>query len=755
MDSQSNRRQHVGLGLLLSTLGLCGMAVAQEPITKLPSGGFAKANELSIEAAWPVAQVVAPGEALRINAKVRNDGFAAAQDVVARMCLSSGNCITRSVLRIAPASASTLEFVFPVGAEHKAGNPHFVEVTVDPGNRVPESNEQDNSYSIGKPVLVADIDLPAPGQPLEHDDIIEIKDSVALRHERKDYPNGARSKNAEYRDAFKFKPHPVTGFKESAESGVPGQPRLDPRVVGADQKARAGERLQYVVKYRHDVKMPGLPPLPDNFDRYSRKNIESLVRRAGIFEGVRRARMRAVDELAERIRGASGRVLEYYTLAGSMLVDAPKGMLDLLKGNQQVLHVEAVDDGTRPPDTVADGRDLIDSDPYFNGGATGAGFMALLDSGVRNNHTLLTAPDHIWFEEDCVNGDANCNNAGGAGYNADDDCWDHGTSSAAILTGNSNLGNDNRGVTSGWIDSWKVYPGACGGLNTTAVLRGYDQAVLWGDQIVVAEIQSTQGETGSIAEAADDAFDAGTLTIAANGNYGPLASTVASPAIAHKALGVGNYDVDSGADISSQSDGPTADNRYKPDLQAPTNTDTASTTSTTAINNFGGTSGATPYAAGAASVFSDWFNTTGLTAANAGKIYAAMINSGPLDWGNWNNSEGVGKFALPLNGTLYLGSRNVGNWDNEYVTINVPAGASEISVAIWWPENSSNTHRDIDLYLQRPDGSTSASSISSPSVFEHIKVSAPIVAGNRDIRVYGYSVPAFVSQTVYYAIHVK
>lgn len=94
MDSQSNRRQHVGLGLLLSTLGLCGMAVAQEPITKLPSGGFAKANELSIEAAWPVAQVVAPGEALRINAKVRNDGFAAAQDVVARMCLSSGNCIT-------------------------------------------------------------------------------------------------------------------------------------------------------------------------------------------------------------------------------------------------------------------------------------------------------------------------------------------------------------------------------------------------------------------------------------------------------------------------------------------------------------------------------------------------------------------------------------------------------------------------------------------------------------------------------------
>lgn len=752
---QTTRSQCGRLLPLLAALGLSVPAAAKDAVMTLPGGGFAKANELAIQSAWAATHVIVPGETLKVAAKLRNDGFAPAREVVARMCLSSGACSTRVLPLIDAAATATVEFDLPMGAELKAGNPHFLQVKVDPDNRVAETNEEDNTREFAKPILVVDLEHARPQLPIEHDDVIELADGIAKSHRRTDYPDGAPAKNAEVRDEYKSKPHPVTGYQESLKSGVAGQPRLDPRVVEADRDAPEGQRLQYVVKYRHGVRMPELPLLPDATERFSRKNIETLARRAGMFEAVRRARTQAAGELSAAIRRAQGRVLEYYTLAGSMLVDAPKGMLELLNANRQVLHVEAVDDGTRPPDTVADGRDRIDSDPYFNGGATGAGFLALLDSGVRNTHTLLTGPDHIWFEEDCVNGDANCNNAGAAAYDADDDCWDHGTSSAAILTGNGNLGNDNRGVSSGWLDSWKVYPGNCGGLNTTAVLRGYDQAVLWGDQIVVAEMQSSQGETGSIAQAADDAFDAGTLTIAANGNNGPNAGTVNSPANAHKALGVGNYDVDSGAAIGSQSAGPTADNRYKPDLQAPTNTDTASTTSNTAINNFGGTSGATPYAAGAASVFSDWFNKTALTAANAGKIYAALINSGPLDWGSWNNTEGVGKFALPLNGTLYTGSRNVSNWDNEYVTINVPANATEISVAIWWPEDSNATHRDIDLYLQRPDGSTSANSISIPSVFEHIKVSAPIVPGYRDVRIYGYSVPAFVSQTVYYAIHVK
>ena len=278
--------------------------------------------------------------------------------------------------------------------------------------------------------------------------------------------------------------------------------------------------------------------------------------------------------------------------------------------------------------------------------------------------------------------------------------------------------------------------------------------MIWGDKVVVAEIQSTQSETGSIASAADDAFDAGCAVISANGNYGPSSSTVASPGNAHKSIGVGAYDVDDGSLQDYSGRGPTGDSRYKPDLLAPTNTDTASTISSTAINNFGGTSGATPYAAGAASVYADWFGLTALTDVDAGKIYAGLLVGGNREWDTpFNNDEGVGEFSLPLGGTLYTGKRVVSNGQNKYVTIDVPTDADTVEVAIWWPEDPGVIHRDIDVYIQRPDGSTSDTSLSVPSVFERVKINNAS-SGERKIRIHGYSVPIFQSQTVYYAIHV-
>lgn len=88
------------------------------------------------------------------------------------------------------------------------------------------------------------------------------------------------------------------------------------------------------------------------------------------------------------------------------------------------------------------------------------------------------------------------------------------------------------------IDSFDVYANSCG-LSTTATLRGFDTAVQYWDDIIVAEAQSNTGHSSSIARAADDAFDAGTAVFAPTGNFGPGAGTVRSPALAHKALGVG------------------------------------------------------------------------------------------------------------------------------------------------------------------------------------------------------------------------
>lgn len=54
-------------------------------------------------------------------------------------------------------------------------------------------------------------------------------------------------------------------------------------------------------------------------------------------------------------------------------------------------------------------------------------------------------------------------------------------------------------------------------LNTGAVLNGFDRAVFWGNKVIVTEMQSSQSHTGSIADAADNAFDSGSLVITANG----------------------------------------------------------------------------------------------------------------------------------------------------------------------------------------------------------------------------------------------
>ena len=76
--------------------------------------------------------------------------------------------------------------------------------------------------------------------------------------------------------------------------------------------------------------------------------------------------------------------------------------------------------------------------------------------------------------------------------------------------------------------------------------------------------------------------ETGAAVIAANGNFGPGAGTVRSPAIAHRVIGVGAVDVNTRLTMDYQSRGPTPDGRIKPDIQAPTNTETASRASTTA-----------------------------------------------------------------------------------------------------------------------------------------------------------------------------
>ena len=80
---------------------------------------------------------------------------------------------------------------------------------------------------------------------------------------------------------------------------------------------------------------------------------------------------------------------------------------------------------------------------------------------MRFSHVQFNNPSHIGFRRDCVNGGNDCNS--GSNLKPNDDCWNHGTSSAAIMTANNRQGAAFRGVTGITLDSFKVYPSTGGG----------------------------------------------------------------------------------------------------------------------------------------------------------------------------------------------------------------------------------------------------------------------------------------------------
>jgi subtilisin family serine protease len=202
-----------------------------------------------------------------------------------------------------------------------------------------------------------------------------------------------------------------------------------------------------------------------------------------------------------------------------------------------------------------------------------------------------------------------------------------------------------------------------------------------------------------------------------------------------------------------QSCGPTLDNRIKPDIQAPTNTETASNVSDTSLQVFTGTSGATPYAGGAAALLRERLRGSN-SSLDPGQVYSHLILSGrqPL----FDNNTGVGVIFLPpVNGTEWFGKVSVANGATIDIPLNILAGGSlnNLNGALWWPETIEQTHNDIDLYLVDPSGTERVSSLSGPSVFERARVDGTITTGSWKLRIRGYSVTG--SQTVYWSAHVR
>lgn len=551
-------------------------------------------------------------------------------------------------------------------------------------------------------------------------------------------------------EAFSTKPFERKKDEEKSETHRPE--KIHPILSERIRKARGGDSESVLINFRDDFRIPRFPEPNLQERRESAANRKVMDRANELIEEIKARRAGAYKERARELEKYNAEIMETFWLINAALVKMPLGRVRALAERQDVMYVEPQNAGEKPPqdanpnNDVEDGRGRIVSDPYFNLGLT-SGWIGLLDTGVRFTHTQFNGPSHIAFRRDCVLGGANCNT--GAGLDPTDDCWNHGTSTAAIITANANQGAAWRGVTAITLDSFKVYPNGCGGLDAAAAVRGFQAAVAVLDRVIVAEMQGGGSDTSSISTAADNAFDAGAVIVAANGNNGPGASTVNTPANAHKVIGVGDFDVQTLAQINSQSRGPAPDNRFKPDIQAPTQSETASNTSDTAFkSSFGGTSGATPYASGAAALLRNWLRG-GSGVIDPGQVYAQMILSGQQPF-SFNNTTGAGPLRLPTDGFGWWGKVSIGNGVTCDIPINMSGGSpNTFDGALWWPETAAQAHNDIDLSLIDPSGTTRASSVSINSVFERARVSGSLPAGRWILRIRGFNVPAG-PQTVYW-----
>ncbi len=171
-----------------------------------------------------------------------------------------------------------------------------------------------------------------------------------------------------------------------------------------------------------------------------------------------------------------------------------------------------------------------------------------------------------------------------------------------------------------------------------------------------------------------------------------------------------------GVIVESSSRGPAHDGRIKPDL-ASNGFNHLSTNDNHLYRPFGGTSGAAPGVAGVTAMLHQAYREHTGEVAKSALLKAIMLNTA-TDLGNKGPDFTFGwgavnayRSALAIEENKYT-TGIISNGGTQSHSINVPAGAKELRVMVYWrdPEAANGTSmaliNDIDCHIVSPDGAT-------------------------------------------------
>lgn len=478
--------------------------------------------------------------------------------------------------------------------------------------------------------------------------------------------------------------------------------KMSPDLLRATRSARPAESVDFCAGVERWAPIRRLPSLRG----VARESLEGQMlaaERATMLHQMREQSALSRAAVAQRLR-QHGVLHSESFMANIVCGSAPIALIEDIAARPEVTYL-FLDERSLPPpippESLEDAAARLGTDFLFDSGYTGRApglYVGLLDTGVTFRDTApldaLMRRDPSAWTQDCTQGTNDlCQGSDPS------DNHNHGTKTMFIMR--NTAAAENASLSDAVIDSFKVSTSVGGAPYRDAILRAFEAASGWSD-IIVANVQPDPTETYfPIAEAANTAYELGIAVIAAHGNKSGCREDcgVPYPASAEFALAVGEFDLNLDGTSTDQRIAYTHDYRVKPDVQAGTPVSVLGEFGDT-LNEYRGTSAATPQIGATAAVLWHYLSSSGLQ-VEPGHIYATLLAAGKNHTSPAGDIlSGAGPVELP--DSWFSTVRQVGSVDlsnSTYLPITLPSGylLRDLEVAWWWEDDRDNNWQEANV----------------------------------------------------------